>query len=266
MDEITPVEHYAFFHAKRDDLACRGLGAKARQFGKMLERQPGLPLVVGCSGTSAMQLYLGAMHKLHGRPAVAFVPARKEPTLENAYAAACGVDVRYVKGGYLSTLRKRARDYAAEIGGAVRWEPGLAVEDTAYQAQYLPWHSFARIVVAVGSGACLTGILVAVARCNAATGMETEVVGVQVSPMATTETIKKGFAKVMGEGYPVPAYTLIPPTSDYAKPVTASLPNGVWLDPYYAGKALPYVGAGDLLWITGCRPRACMPPQGRYIP
>ena len=259
MDAITPVQPYVTFQVKRDDLACNGLGAKARQFGKMLEAQPNLPMVVGCSGTSAMQLYLGAMHKLHGRRAVAFVPARKEPTLENAYAAACGVDVRYVKGGYLSTLRKRARDYAAEIGGAVRWDSTLAIEDTAYQASHLRWDTFARIVVAVGSGACLTGLLVAVARENAATGMETHVVGVQVSPLATAETIEKGFAKVMGEGYPVPEYTLVPPTSDYAKPVTATLPDGVRLDPYYAGKAWPHVAVGDLLWITGCRPRACMP-------
>lgn len=259
MTELTRVDYdeTGETYYKRDDLAYGGVGAKGRQFAAMTAAQPGgLPFVVGCAATSAMQLYLAAMHKQTGRPAVAFVPARAKLSAESMWAAAHGVTIEQVRPGYMTVIRARARAYAQSIGGAVRWQPDVALLDTVAQVENIAYDAN-RIVVAVGSGACITGILVGQSRF----GHNIPVVGVCVSGMADPDCIAHNVAAACKQyGYtqttaPV-EYIQHPAKYDKPAPPTYIPVDDSPLDPYYAAKAAQYLQPGDLLWVTGCRPHS----------
>lgn len=265
---LTPLELYADgTYAKRDDLAAGGVGAKGRQYAKMIEGQAdGLPLVVGCAATSAMQLYVPTMAKKYGRRAVVFTPGRKVKTAEQLFAERQGAEVSYVKPGYMSVVRKRARD----AGACVKWLPNMATEDTAAQVASLVGTDVSRIVVAVGSGAAAVGILVGLHRL----GLPVPVLGVFVSDMADADMVMgraemaiapKDYVpfeketpadryKAAMAGGKRPQFAAVRHPLAYDDKVVADLPNGTPLDPYYAAKASQFVYSGDCLWVVGCRP------------
>ena len=266
--DMTPLQQYANgTYAKRDDLAAGGVGAKGRQYAKMIGAQdPGLPLVVGCAATSAMQLYVPTMAKAFGRRAIVYTPGRKVKTAEQEFAERHGAEVHYVRPGYMSVVRKRAKD----AGPCVRWVPSMATEDTAAQVASLVGTDVSRVVVAVGSGAAAVGVLVGLHRL----GLAVPVLGVFVSDMADADMVMGRAEQVIAprdyvpyeketpadrykagmEAGQRPQFAAVQHPTAYDKGHKANLPDGTPLDPYYAAKASTYLASGDCLWVVGCRP------------
>ncbi|HVN89923.1 MAG TPA: hypothetical protein VMT61_08915 [Candidatus Binataceae bacterium] len=197
----------------------------------MIAATPGT-LIVGCSAASAMQVYVADCANRHGLPGIVYVAGRKKPTPSTKYAMTAGVDVRPVSPGYLTTVRARARAEALRIGGCVGWSESTAKEDTAAQCANIP-DDVKRIVVPTGSGATLKGIVDGMKRL----GRSVPILAVAVSGM---------YEDVDG----VEAIHL---TRDYDDEEAAILPDGSYLDPYYAAKALKFVRPGDCLWVSGRR-------------
>ena len=259
----TPVMDFGHYYAKREDLACATnleiypSGSKVRQYTAMAVVTPSLPMVVGCSADSAMQIYVAAAAEAHGVEGIVYTAERAVPTDATRYAVARGAKVIHVRPGYLSVIRARAREYAMSLpSGCVRWDPRRAVEDTALQCGNIP-DSVRRIVVATGSGLTAAGVLVGLARA----GRWNPVVAVAVSDMATVERIMAAAQKVVDGRLPHVRIIRVP--QPYGRWVAAKLPDGTVLDPYYAAKVLPYVEKGDLFWIPGLRPLAAMPAECR---
>lgn len=267
---ITPVEYYGGVYFKRDDLALVGIptghpnGSKMRQFLHMVQGTADTtPIIVGCASASAMQVYVASAATLFNRPSHVFVPQRKTPSRSTQWAVSMGAGVQYVRPGYMSVLRARARDCAAGYpGGAVRWDVGYAVQDAANQTTNIPT-DVKRLVVPVGSGLTLAGVLLGLANQGRA---GVRVKGVAVSGLATVEAVRTTYTRAStaqhGEAYDhagrCPKFRLVRHAAAYNAPVAATLPGGDFLDPYYAAKAMPWVSAGCCLWVPGVRPReAC---------
>jgi hypothetical protein len=254
--QLTPVHRYSDWWAKRDDLALftdgrHASGSKMRQYMQMVEMTPDVPLIVGCSAFAAQQIYVADAAERTGREGIVFVPARREQSLATGWARKHGAKIIEVRPGYPSVYKKRARDYAVSIGGAVRWQHPMAIQDTVDQCQNVP-RGVRRIIVPTASGLVTTGILIGLA------GRDIEVVAICVSGLAKLEKIHATAAK-WAAGRTLPRLRGLRLTMKYETPVDGWLPDGTRLDSYYAAKALPFVGSGDLLWITGCRPWDAMP-------
>lgn len=253
-DAITPVQAFDGWWAKREDVAGfttidQPSGAKVRAFGRMIDASPaGVPLVIGCSADSLMQCYLAAAAKASGRQATVFVPARKLKSSETVWAEQNGAQVVGVAHGYPSVYRNKAREWAAENGGAVRWIPAVSTEDTAAQVANLP-NGVVRIVVPCGSGAIGAGVIAGLAKAGRT---DVRVLLVAVSGRADMDEIIT-LARKCEPSLPLPVVELVKAPGEYADKVVASLPDGTVLDPAYAAKAFAYVEAGDLLWISGRR-------------
>lgn len=254
---LTPVEDYGGWWVKRDDLACGGFpgmpaGSKVRQYGKMAAAAPGVPMLVGCSADSAMQIYVAAAAKQAGVPGVVFTAKRKNRTAATTYALDMGATVHEVAPGYLTQCRKAARDEGKRLGKIVRWDVLGALEDAAKQVRNLP-KGVARVVVPTGSGLTAAGVLAGLARA----GRSVPVVAVAVSGMATEDGIQ-GYARKLFQGS-LPSLELVRAAGSYGKWASARLPSGAYLDPYYAAKAVPFLRLGDCLWVPGVRPPEAIP-------
>ena len=83
---------------------------------------------------------------------------RKEKTQATLYAESMGAEIHEVFPGYANVYRKRARDYAKSIGGAVRWDSKRAIHDTVLQCMNLP-ADCKRILVPTGSGLTAAGVI-----------------------------------------------------------------------------------------------------------
>lgn len=265
---ITPVHHFGYFLAKREDLACwtsieMPSGSKVRQYQTMAAKTPGAPMIVGCASHSAMQIYVAASAHQSKVPGIVYVPKRSKPTPATEYAKRYGASIHEIKPGYMSVLRAKAREHAKKLGQTVRWDPKLAIDDTVDQCKALhQWTNvFKRIVVPTGSGLTAAGIL-------AWTSLhypQCEVLVVAVSPLADEIKIKLLASKT--SGLPVAWLSplqLVRCSSPYGKAFYAKLPDETPLDPYYAAKAVPYLTRTDLLWIPGLRPVSAMPADNPF--
>ena len=260
---VTPVQLHrrTGIYYKRDDLALPGVpgmpnGAKWRQYNHFIQNTPpDTPLVVGCAAASAMQVYVAAAGRLHGRRAVVFVAGRKTRTGSTQYAIDNGAEVHEVRPGYMSVVRSRARAWVAANGGAcVPWVPGWAVSDTARQCRNVPLR-VRRVVVPVGSGLTLVGVMQGLLQA----GLSCGVLGVNVSTLADATTIRASWDKHVPEELgPCPEFSLVQAPGGYDQPRPAHLPTGESLDPYYAAKCLDVLRAGDLLWVPGVRPASAV--------
>jgi 1-aminocyclopropane-1-carboxylate deaminase/D-cysteine desulfhydrase-like pyridoxal-dependent ACC family enzyme len=259
MTDLTRVQSFGSWAAKRDDEACYvgpeyPSGSKWRQYLAMAERLPGAPMVVGCSAASAMQIYVAAAARHTGARGVVYVPSRRTRTAATEYAASMGAEVCEVRPGYLSVVRMRAKEYARGLPAYVRWDPALAVRDAADQVENVPG-DVERIVVPTGSGLTAAGVLVGLAE----RGRRTRVLVVAVSDLADRakiiEVARRTFPGV-GDGT---VLDFMRAPGQYEDHVSASLPDGATLDPYYAAKTLEYVRPGDCLWVPGVRPKRAMP-------
>lgn len=256
MTELTPIQQFDGWQAKREDHAGwlgpdRPSGAKVRAYGRMIEaRPPGLPLVVGCGASSAIQVYIADAARRYGRQAYVAVPARKERHPSTQWAAAHGALITEVRPGYRSVVEDRARKIVPEP--YVHWDPALAASDSAEQVANVPPGS--TLVVPTGSGLIVAGIIGGL--CQEGKAAHVRIVG--VGGRAQLSTVYGLVRRLFGIDYLETAVevSLVAAPMPYNTRVRAELPDGSPLDPYYAAKALPYVGPGDILWVTGRRPEA----------
>jgi len=250
VDVLTRVDVFDGWYAKRDDKACfisadMPSGSKVRQYLAMAKDCPkGTPMVVGCSASSAQQVYVADAAKRCNTRGIVFVPARAKRTRSTQWAIDMGAEVHEVRPGYPSVYRSRAKEFARGLGGCVRWNPKLAVLDTAVQTNNLP-SDIRRVIVPTGSGLVAAGVLVGLA------GSDVKVIAVAVSSLASKEKIIETALKYVKE---VPRLEFVKLRIPYEKPMLdIRLPDGDILDPFYAAKAMPFVKDGDCLWVTGCR-------------
>lgn len=259
---LTPVEAHGGWWAKREDAAGYAgpdypSGSKVRQYARMVAvAPPDAVLLVGCSADSCMGVYVAAAGRLTGLPAVVFTPARADPPPAVTYARALGATVHEVRPGYLSVVRARAREHGKAAGRpVVRWDVAGAVADAAAQTANLP-AAVRRVVVPTGSGLTAAGVA---AGLGAAGRAGVAVLAVAVSDMATAGGIETAARRAWAG--PLPAVRVERAPGPYGRWVYAVLPDGAYLDPYYAAKALPFVRAGDCLWVPGRRPLAACPAE-----
>lgn len=272
MPGITPVDTFTMrggeWFAKRDDLACytsadMPSGSKVRQYEVMAKAQPGVPMLVGCSSFSAMQIYVAAAAKQFGVPGHVFTAGRGVRSDATAYAKKMGAKLHEVyPGGYLNVLRARAKAYADKRfkNGYVHWDENWAVTDAAQQLMGSGvGNHIKRIVIPSGSGLIAAGVLAGLARMD----LDIPVLSVAVSPMADVKHIKsKALNAIIDPTVRqrrLPRLRIVRSNSKYEQWRAAILPDGTPLDPYYSAKALPYVKPGDLLWLPGLRPLCSMP-------
>ncbi len=252
--EITPVDKFDGWYAKRDDSACSigadfPSGSKVRQYIRMAESSSkDAVMLVGCSAFAAQQIYVADCAKRMDRKAIVLVPKRKERSVMTQWAEYRGAEIIEVTPGYPSVYRCRAREMAKKLNGCVRWNREMAIVDTAIQVKNLP-KKVKRVVVPVGSGLVASGILLGLALQNR---LEVSVLAVSVSTMIAKASEILSLCSDRYSGA-LPKLDLICLKKKYSSPEVASLPNDVLLDPYYAAKAFPFVQADDCLWVTGYR-------------
>lgn len=259
--EISPVHKFGNLWVKREDLAHWSAleypsGSKVRQYMTMaLTPKAGpppsnkVPCLVGCSANSAMQIYVAATARQLGAQGIVCIPKRKVKTDATKYAERMGAEIHEIKPGYLSVVRKFARQIQIDKEHVVAWDRAGAIEDTIRQCQNIP-EGVKRIIVPTGSGLTAAGILV---------GTNLEVVAVCTSPMSDKEKIIRlanSTRKFKGSS---DRLTVIPPLTPYDIPQIAELPDGTPLDPFYSAKAWDYMKENDLFWPPGLRPVISMP-------
>jgi hypothetical protein len=268
--ELSPISYFDGWCCKRDDMAGwvsldYPSGSKWRQYLAMAKIQPGVPMIVGCSSYSCMQVYVAGAAKLTQVPSHIFVPDRKVETEATTYAYDMGAVIHLVPGpAWTTVLRKRARDKARELGQTVRWNPDLALKDTMEQCANVP-DTVKRVVVPTGSGLTASGVLAGLALRH----KRPVVVAVSVSSMARTDKImQKAEELVFGVtgglfNHHLPNFILKQVKAKYGAAACELLPDGTPLDPYYAAKAMPFIQPGDCLWVPGLRPLSAMPVRLR---
>lgn len=178
---------------------------------------------------------------------------------EMAAIREAGGDIEQVsRGGYMSTLKKRAADAtAASIADGERalFVPfglanGASIRALADSALLsfagIAKPAFRRIVCPIGSGANLAGLLHAVVR--AGWQSKVEVIGVRVG--ADPAPILRAQAPA--------GWGMFCRIVDHSKRQrynegSAVVLGGVELHPYYEAKCVGYLKPGDLFWIVGGR-------------
>ena len=105
------VEHEGM-HVVRDDLA--GGGTKARFMLKLFEQAD--EIVYASPAEGGAQSALAWAARAMGKKATIFVAKRAEPHPRALLAKALGATVYQVRPGYLSVVRKRAKDYCDSTG------------------------------------------------------------------------------------------------------------------------------------------------------
>lgn len=273
---ITPITYFDGWCAKREDYAFKSgantpSGLKVRQFVKMCSDNPGVPMVVGCSADSAMQIYVAWASKQLGVPATIFVPRRKKKSSATKYAMAMGAEVHEVYPGYATVYRKHARDYARAIGGAVRWNPFQAIHDTAIQCMNLPT-DVKRVIVPTGSGLVAAGVMAGLAIMRRP---DIEVVAVCVSDLANEDNIRHNcniMVDAITKAYydpilrpEIPVLSMQRTSGGYGDWVFETMPDNSVLDPFYSAKAMPYIQDGDCLWASGMRPYDSCPDEWKIL-
>lgn len=256
---LTPIIPNGTWSVKREDLACfKGFdfpsGAKMRQFNAMARAHPpGTPMIVGCAANSAMQIYIAAASESAGCPNYIFTPGRKTPTLATQWAIAHGGNITPIRPGYATQYRKAARDMAQSLGGCIKWDRDLAIEDAAHQTKNIPNNR--RIVIPTGTGLTAIGVIVGIVRNLRAD--TSPVLLCPVSDLADIEGIKAKALEILG-GTPLPDIEVKRCAGKYEDGSEYWLEDGTRLDPWYAAKCVPFMEAGDCLWNTGCRPLEAM--------
>jgi hypothetical protein len=129
-----------------------------------------------------------------------------------------------------------------------------AVTQTRAQVAGLPWGSFDRIVIPVGSGMSVAGVLWGLLDQGEG---DLPVLGVMVG--ANPEPFLRRWAPV---DYPS-QLALVRSELDYHRPAPVQEYDGVLLDAVYEAKCLPHLRAGDLFWLVGIRQTATPNEEAR---
>lgn len=241
---LTPVERRGRFWLKRDDLFEFGgaRGSKARCAVALLRGARGA-CVAGNRLSPMVSRVARVAHKL-GVPCRAHVAPSKELSVEEQDAVAHGAELVKHRVAYLSALKSKARADAAARGWVeipFGFECGEYLLQTRRQAANLPREA-GRVVVTVGSGMALSAVLWGMIDAK----LSLPVLGVCVGadPLARLDRWAPwGWRRrVQLERSPV----------HFEKPQPAAL-EGVALDPHYESRLLPYLRAGDAVWLVACR-------------
>lgn len=266
MEDLTPVTKFGGWWAKREDLAYYTSpeypsGSKVRQYTRMTKETPNIPMIVGCSAGSAMQIYVAAAAKQTGVKGYVYTAARKNKTDATKYALDVGAEVVEIRPGYLSICRLRAKERAKELGKVVRWNVDAALKDAMDQCENIPKDA-KRIIVPTGSGLTCSGVLAGIIKFQLNVK---KVVAIAVSNMADDISIINNSMKlvksqtsdiVLSSKLDIIRYPM-----KYDDWKIAKLPDGTPLDPYYAAKGLEFIEDGDCFWIPGLRPIISMPKE-----
>jgi 1-aminocyclopropane-1-carboxylate deaminase/D-cysteine desulfhydrase-like pyridoxal-dependent ACC family enzyme len=236
----TPVERHGDIWIKRDDLACKGLGAKARAIAKLLTQHKPTQMVT-CGSRHSVQVVVAAKLCKQSGVALTIHTSAGEETDEMKQAQRLGAKIILHRPGYMSVVRKRAQDAALKskalllpFGMLYQDAIDLIIKESAALSQF----PFKRIVVCGGAGVTAAGILLGTKKIP--------VIVVEVGG-STEKTISKFAQKEMNR------VTIIPPTTGYSTPAVQCNYNGVLLDPFYEAKCLPYLRKDDLFWLTAHR-------------
>ena len=248
---LTPVEITpGGVLLKRDDYcSVNGIrGGKVRSCWHLAQGAPGL-ITAGSRQSPQVAIVARVAHALDV-PCRVHVPTG-DNTPEILDAIAHGAEVRRHRPGHNSVIIARARTDAKETGWTeipFGMETGAAVEQTAGQVAALVPHKdeIERVVVPVGSGMSLAGVLHGMDR----EGLDLPVLGVVVGADPS-----KRLDKYAPKGWR-DRVTLERSPLDYHAHASPSDLEGIALDPVYEAKALPYLQAGDLLWVVGIRASA----------
>lgn len=245
--KITPIEYVGNIYVKRDDLyTVAGVnGVKARAVMRILNGKEKGVVTAGGRNTS-QGIVVANIAKMFGYPCYVFTPTGKV-TEEMQEIGKAGGNVVQVKYGYKTVVNARARELAQELGYAFiphSLETTESIDAMATQLSNLP-AGVKRIVVPCGSGMTMAGILHAVKN----GGHNVHVLGIGVGGKVEPRLDKFGpadwreFASV--EYSPL----------KYETEVNV-LFGGIKLDPVYEAKAVDFLKADDLLWVTGIRKTA----------
>ena len=244
-DAITPIQQVGDLWLKRDDLfQCNGAnGGKVRTIMRVAKGARG---IITCGARQSTMLSRAAQVAQHLDIGCRVHTAQGKETDSTTTATTAGAEVVRHKAGYLSVVKKRAKDDAANSDGWVEipWagECQENIEQAAAQVpQALP-EGVKRIVVCCGSGMSMAGILWGLKR----NGIDCPVLGVMVGadPMERLNRwAPKGWHKTA---------TLVPSGEKYETEIHASV-GPVELDPVYEAKCVPHLQPGDMLWIVGHR-------------
>jgi len=278
---ITPIHFMNDFYVKREDLAFWSSldypsGSKVRQYFNMVKAYvpqhsvPGhaagysdlcysdLTCLVGCSANSCQQVYLAATSKILGMKGIVYTAKRKIRSEATLYAENLGCEIVEVRPAYLSVIRKAARQRAIDEKNILQWDRKAAILDTAAQCENLP-ADIQRIIVPTGSGLTAAGVLLGIAQHFKGDSYPSVVI-VATSPMASPEKVMQmAMAANQNRIFPMSPLEFIHPSTPYDVPVIERLPDGTPLDCFYAGKALKYLTAGNMIWLPGLRPVVSMP-------
>jgi 1-aminocyclopropane-1-carboxylate deaminase/D-cysteine desulfhydrase-like pyridoxal-dependent ACC family enzyme len=254
--DVTPVEKCQEIWVKRDDtFTIAGVrGGKVRTCWTLAQGATGLT-TAGSRQSPQVNIVAHVAARL-GVPCRVHVPEGElSPELEEARAV--GAEIVQHPAGYNNVIIARAREDAAARGWReipFGMECAEAIKATADQfvKTEIP-AGVKRIVVPVGSGMSLAGILHGIA----ASGWHGEVVGVQVGADPRARLEKWGPGTV--------AVTLVKAKEDYHDPYRGPMPEGwgdrgIFLDPIYEAKCVPFLHPGDLFWCVGLRQTAAPAP------
>lgn len=252
----TPVEEWGGHLVKRDDLWLESAGQQAAYGGKArtaglvcrtVKERGGKGLLLALARNSSVPGMLGRLCAFYGLELHLHIPDAKaslDPPFEEAVRN--GAHIHRHPFGYMTVLKDRLREQRQgnprliEVGLGLHL-PGTGADDAvADQVKNLPIRGWRRIVVPVGSGEMLHGILRGLEKWR----HRKPVLGVCAArpPEIVVPERLRGLVTLVKSGVP------------FEKAVEANL-GGLELDPIYEAKCLPFLQAGDLLWVVGHRSR-----------
>jgi 1-aminocyclopropane-1-carboxylate deaminase/D-cysteine desulfhydrase-like pyridoxal-dependent ACC family enzyme/DNA modification methylase len=255
-DELTPIEPRGDYFVKRDDYfimngirggkvrACIALAKGAKGLSAASNRKSPQSAIVAVVAAS-----LGIPCRIH--------TARGETTNELAMAEGLGAEIIRHKVAYNSNIKKKARE-DAEAQGWVEIPFGMisevAPETNKAQAANVPSDT-KRIVVPVGSGMSLAGILRGLDEAGLS---HIPILGVAVGADPK---------KTLSQFYPdwESRVELVTAKIDYHERPEKTRLEGLPLDPIYEAKCIPFLKAGDLLWVVGIRPSEAMTQLPKWV-
>jgi len=241
---MTPIERRGPYWVKRDDTyAVAGVsGGKVRSCWALAQGAPGL-VTAGSRASPQVNIVAHIARRL-GVPCRVHTPTGDlSPEVQEAQAM--GAEVIQHPAGYNNVIVARAREDAAEHGWVdipFGMECQEAVEQTRRQVAAIP-ADVQRIVMPVGSGMSLCGVLWGLRDA----GLSIPVLGVQVG----ADPVKR-LKKYAPPGWE-DMVTLVPSGIDYHDRAPELELHGLTLDPIYEAKCLPFLEAGDMLWVVGIR-------------
>lgn len=249
--EQTPIERRDGVWIKRDDdyVFAGQAGGKVRSCRVLAAGANGL--ITASARSSPQQLIVASIAQRLGVPCRLHVPWAGKESDTLTRARALGAEVIEHRPGYNTVVVARAREDAEQHPGWRLVPFGMeceeAVEQTAGQVASLEAMPELpqRIVVPVGSGMSLAGILAGLAGSERLSAIP--VIGVKVG----ADPVKR-LDQWAPPGWR-DAATLLDSGLPYETPAPDTAWAGLELDPWYEAKCLPFLRAGDLLWVVGTR-------------